>query len=170
MIERNDVYYFRKLVAKAAPGAGGCWVWQAAKNKDGYSSTSYRGKQVSGHILIMKLLGLYVEGLYVDHTCMVKHCINPQHLRMATPRTNALENNPRNPAAINAKKKHCKYGHAFDKANTAFNYNGRGTKERICKQCRRDVAKRRRLKRGAKSVEFKDDLVKLKSFGLNYEN
>ncbi|RRD03205.1 HNH endonuclease [Arachnia propionica] len=93
-------------------GGDGCWVWQGAVNNKGYGTTTrprtpgQKGR--SGRVYAHRLAweessGPIPEGLVVDHICHNRRCINPLHLRLATPGQN-LEN--RKGASANSKTGH----------------------------------------------------------------
>lgn len=55
-----------------------CWNWMASVNSRGYG-TSLKGKLV--HRISYELAnGQIAQGLEIDHLCMNKRCVNPNHL------------------------------------------------------------------------------------------
>ena len=73
--------------------SGDCWLWTAARNNKGYPvfRIGSPGKLVLAHRYIY---GDIPPGDEIDHraTCP-KHCVNPDHLRLATRKQNQ-ENRP----------------------------------------------------------------------------
>lgn len=66
-----------------------CWLWQGAISSFGYGNFSVRGKTVGPHRVAWEIVnGGIPEGLFIDHVCHVKHCIRPDHLRLATRKEN----------------------------------------------------------------------------------
>lgn len=67
-----------------------CWLWLASTNPKGYGR--YRvgsGVLTSAHRYSYELThGPIPEGLQIDHTCYVKSCVNPAHLRAVTNKQN----------------------------------------------------------------------------------
>src|SRR3954468_21995491 len=64
-----------------------CWIWMGYKNKKGYGSLRGRG----AHVVAWELRhGPVPEGLQLDHTCLNKACVNPDHLEPVTNRENKL--------------------------------------------------------------------------------
>lgn len=95
-----------------------CWPWLGPITKHGYGRKSRCN--VSAHRLVWeKERGPIPPGLFIDHICRNRRCVNPNHLRPVTPRINSIENSV-SPAAINAAKTHCCRGHEFTEENTAI--------------------------------------------------
>ncbi|GAA1639160.1 hypothetical protein GCM10009700_27650 [Brevibacterium sanguinis] len=71
----------------------GCVVWVGAlqSGKDGgYGYLKLGGASRRVHRLTYELhFGPIPDGMLVDHRCGVRSCINPDHLRLATPSQNA---------------------------------------------------------------------------------
>lgn len=99
---------------KIAAGPSGCWLWTAAKNREGYGYGKADGTYVRVHrYAYERTKGHIPEGLQIDHVCNVRNCLNPAHLRLATPRENTLRSTVAI-AAINSRKTHCPRGHPYD--------------------------------------------------------
>lgn len=98
----------------------GCWEWLRSKLL-GYGMYKIQGYGRAHRFYYFKLVGEIPKGLTIDHLCRNKSCVNPYHLEPTTDRENILRGNC--PAAINARKKFCKYGHRFTKKNTKI-WNG----------------------------------------------
>lgn len=116
-----------------------CWEWigfKDANNQYGkFLESGITGlkRQVFAHRVSVILDNRIIpEGMVVDHICRNKGCVNPVHLRVVTPRINALENNS-GPAAINAAKTHCIRNHPLIGDNL-MNSKTRPTR-RQCKKC-----------------------------------
>lgn len=114
----------------------GCWLWLGPSDR-----TTHYGyivhSQVThlAHRLSWELRRAPIpEGMYVDHTCRVRCCVNPDHLRVVTPRVNAMENNSWYPA-VNAAKTHCPKGHSLAGDNL-WTYQRDGRPRRGCRTCR----------------------------------
>lgn len=111
----------------------GCWLWVRAKSVDGYGRIKIDGENVSAHrTSYAAYLGPIPEGLTIDHLCRTRLCVNPDHLEAVPMGVNVLRG--MNTAAQNARKTHCKRGHALEGGNLYVTRVG----ERRCKQCRRD--------------------------------
>lgn len=115
----------------------GCWLWLGPITAKGYglfSNRIMRGKKAHRYSWTLRN-GPIPEGMVVDHICRERSCVNPDHLRLATPRENALENSL-SPTALNARKTHCPNGHAYDEENT-HTYPLVGGWGRKCRACGR---------------------------------
>ena len=109
---------------------GACWIWTGAKVW-GYGVVGFNGKQWKAHrYAYTRVVGPIPEGMELDHLCKTKPCVRPSHLEAVT----RAENNRRSnsPTARNARKTHCKWGHAFTPENIERDENG----HRQCVTCR----------------------------------
>lgn len=129
-----------------------CWLWTGATDSHGYGSfklTTPEGRFDRGaHRLVwIAFKGEVPEGLVLDHLCRVRHCVNPDHLRVVTQAENTLAGI--GPAAINARKTHCKHGHEFTPENT-YIFPSTGT--RACRECQRRWTRKANAKRKSNPV------------------
>lgn len=125
-----------------------CWEWMLAL-QSGYGEfvarvngqrVSYRAHRVSWALC----KGDIPAGLTIDHLCRNKACVNPKHLEPVTDSENVLRGPT--PAATNAGKTCCMYGHPFTAANTRITV-GRSGIQRSCRACNLASANRSRLSR-----------------------
>jgi hypothetical protein len=121
-----------------------CWEWQPSVNSGGYGRMSVNGKPEAVHRISFEYFnGPIPNGLWIDHTCMNRKCVNPYHLRAVTPQVSCTENT-NGTAARNKVKTHCPRGHEFSKENTRIGVNG----DRRCKRCESVYdSKRKRARR-----------------------
>lgn len=65
-----------------------CWEW-VGSTVNGYGSIHDDGRTAIAHRLSYEWAhGAIPEGMLVDHTCHNRRCVNPDHLRLATPKQN----------------------------------------------------------------------------------
>ncbi len=96
---------------KVAPSNGsGCKIWIGATGANGYGRFRVKGNVLMAHRFAYELYrGPIPIGLTIDHLCRVKYCVNPDHMEPVSIKDNILRGF--SPAAINARKTHCKLGH-----------------------------------------------------------
>lgn len=72
-----------------------CWNWMGGKSSYGYGVISIDGEMHLCHRLSYKeWAGDLPDDRYIDHKCHNPSCINPAHLRPATPKQNSENLNP----------------------------------------------------------------------------
>lgn len=141
VIRPEDIARFWSRVKKGVPGPleTHCWIWQGApRNHEGYGQFHIAGRNHAPHTIVLMLLH-GIQGsreLFADHICRVRMCCNPDHLRLVTPRQNALENND-SPLAKNSRKTTCPRGHPLSGDNIAIirQKNPKGTSFTHARQC-----------------------------------
>ena len=112
---------------------GGCWLWTAYINRNGYGMFRLGRMQLAHRVAYEDAKGPIPEGLTIDHLCRVRACVNPDHLEAVT-----IGENIRRGINYDREKTHCPQGHSYDEENT---YRHRG--HRYCKECRRKRNRRR---------------------------
>ena len=134
----NPPPWLERFEAKIEPEPmSGCWLWTGARS-NGYGHFN-KGKDVIvwAHRVAWELThGMIPEGLTIDHLCRVRVCVNPAHLRIVTNRENILAGNGF--SAVNARKRVCAHGHAYDQENTMWVHRSTGEVERACWRCFRE--------------------------------
>lgn len=126
--------------AKVDKQSSGCWIWTAAKIWSGYGRFNTGTRGVYAHRFSYELAyGPIPDGLFVDHICRNRACVNPEHMEVVTHRTNTLRG--LSPAAKNARKRFCSQGHPFTAENT-YTYRSPKTGKiaRQCLTCRKQHA------------------------------
>lgn len=62
-----------------------CWIWNGRLTDRGYGSFDLQGHSVRAHRIVYELsYGPIPAGLEVLHSCGVRCCCNPAHLRVGT--------------------------------------------------------------------------------------
>jgi hypothetical protein len=116
----------------------GCHIWLGALDVGGYAKFSIANSvALSGHIFAYEhKYGPVPDGLELDHVCLMKCCVNPDHVEAVT-----HQENMRRQLGSRHHLGTCCRGHLFDEANTYIAKNG----TRHCRKC--DVL-RHKKKRG----------------------
>lgn len=133
----------RERIMQWTDRSGDCWLWTGFLDRYGYGQISVNNHREKAHrVAYATLVGPIPAGLVSDHTCRVRHCVNPAHLEPVT-----QAENMRRGVAHNSTKAHCPKGHPYNEANT---YVRPGGGRRDCRECRRETSRRREAtKRGA---------------------
>jgi DNA-binding CsgD family transcriptional regulator len=138
--ERRRVAKFWRRVV---PRPDGCWDYTGCHDPNGYSKAFIFGLRYAHRVAYFLTYGPIPDGLNIDHLCRNRGCCNPAHLEAVTQRENIMRS-PIAPAAINARKTHCKRGHAYAGENVRLTTNPRtGRSARSCRTCERDGERRR---------------------------
>lgn len=119
-----------------------CWPWLGAIASTGYGvMTSADNRKVFAHRVSYELHREPIpDGMVIDHLCRVRHCVNPDHLRVVTNAENVLCGVGL--TAENARKTHCKRGHALTGANLYI--PPKRPSERQCRACRLEHCRKQR--------------------------
>jgi len=125
---------FKKHIVVPDDILNACWQWIGSKNKGGYGqiATGIRKfgtqKQHSAHRLSYEhFVGEIPKGFSILHSCDVRNCVNPSHLRVGTQAENALDMVSRNRQTSGVKN-----GMARLSAETAMAiFNATGTQQSI---------------------------------------
>jgi hypothetical protein len=110
-----------------------CWEWTGSLLRNGYGGFSWHGNITAHRMSYIFNVGPIPDGLWIDHMCMNKKCVNPAHMRAVPPRVNATENS-NSAAAKNKRKTHCVHGHALSGSNLRIRFD-RGMYIRRCRTC-----------------------------------
>ena len=104
----------------------GCWLWTGERSKAGYGRIFWQRKKHGAHrVAYTELVGPIPADREIDHTCNVRNCVNPAHLRTVTHKENM----------IRIRKPHCKQGHEMAGYNLRLSSDG----QRHCRECNREA-------------------------------
>lgn len=130
----------------------GCWRWVASLSTGGYgqvNSGGHNGQPLMAHRVIYEMLaGPIPSGFQLDHLCRNRWCVRPDHLEPVT----QDENKRRGEAGQVHKERmaaltSCKWGHAFDAANTYIGVGQNGNTRRTCRKCKARRERARKVRR-----------------------
>jgi hypothetical protein len=116
-----------------------CLAWPGYRDPRGYGKAKNpRTHQVcyAHRVVYETVVGPIADGLYLDHLCRNRVCVNPAHME---PVTNG-ENQRR---GFQATKTVCVNGHPYDEANSYRRPDGR----RDCRACNRERQRRMKKRR-----------------------
>lgn len=126
-----------------------CWIYGGPISDTGYGTVAIGGRTLLAHRLSYLLAhgDFPASGMYSDHLCRVRACVNPAHLDVVTASTNFTRGIHQN--ALSHRANMCKRGHPFTPENT---YVRRINGTRNCKTCARENTRlsraRRKIQRG----------------------
>lgn len=84
--------YLRFMESYQECPISGCWIWIGDFQTSGYGRLKVFGSDVSAHRFSYELhKGPITDGMHILHTCDVKACVNPEHLREGTHQENMRE-------------------------------------------------------------------------------
>ena len=140
---------------------GECWNW-CGYISHGYGKFYINRREFNAHRVSYDIfIGFNKLDTVIDHICMNKKCVNPDHLREVEIRTNTLENSNCD-AVLKSKQTHCKNGHRFTIDNTIVSYGKQGGLRRNCRTCS-DNTKREWYKRNKESLKNTSKVYYLKN-------
>lgn len=102
--------FTKRFWSKVKKDPNGCWNWTAHKNMWGYPIFWFNGKNIMAHRFSYEMTkGNIPVGLFLDHLCRNRECVNPDHLEPVSTRENILRGET--PASRNHRKTKCMRGH-----------------------------------------------------------
>jgi hypothetical protein len=132
-----------RFLAKVQFQRNGCWLWIGAtggKPPYFYGVFQTDKLRIAHRLIYEHVHGPIPVGMVIDHTCQMKLCVNPEHLRICTQREN-LHASSKTLNSRNSALTHCKNGHKLEGDNIRMYRN-----QRVCRACKREWASRNRNK------------------------
>ena len=137
-------------------GEAACWLWGAFISPNGYGQFSFQtGKAKDTRLTVwahrcsyLLTHGSIPDGLYLDHLCRNRSCVNPSHLQPVSARENLMRGDTK--AANNMTKTHCPSGHAYTGDNLRVFGGSRQCRTCVLMHGRKYDAKRRQRRREAR--------------------
>lgn len=109
--------------------SSGCWLWTGHVASNGYGRYHTDGRFLSAHRhAFSRLVSSIPAGMYADHVCCTRKCVNPEHLDIVTHQENIRR--------AGWRKTKCKNGHDYTPDNTYIRPDGRNKDCRICRRAR----------------------------------
>jgi len=94
---KNNTFLLNDLLPAIKINDSDCWIWQRHVGKSGYPEVGVNGKKLRVHRIVAELIyGPASENQMALHSCDVKVCINPDHLRWGTSKDNMKDAVERN--------------------------------------------------------------------------
>jgi glutaredoxin len=144
LIER----FFQKVDKSGSVEFPDCWIWKGGRTSKGYGSFKYYqeksaiGAHVSSYLFH---IGEVPVGQIVCHHCDNPPCVNPEHLFLDTNSGNMKDMVKKGRNGWSSKKQtHCRKGHSFEESGVYERSWKNGKTDRICKECQRDKALKKR--------------------------
>lgn len=109
--------------------AGDCWLWTGAIQTRGYGSvTDGKGGNMLAHRrAYIEAGGFIPAGMTIDHLCLTKNCVNPDHMEVVTRGENSRRKLRR--------QTRCKRGHELAGDNLRLTSRANGYTHRVCREC-----------------------------------
>jgi hypothetical protein len=82
-------------IHRTGEGAEACIEWQGAINNSGYGKLNFRVDGAHTQVYAHRLFWVLATGKNIprnrvlDHVCQNRRCVNPAHLQLVAPETNA---------------------------------------------------------------------------------
>lgn len=124
-------------IPERCPELGPCWQWTASCRKGGYGQLVFGKISKTAHIYSWEIhVGPVDVGLFLDHLCSNRRCVNPTHLEPVTPRVNIAR-------SAHCLKSHCINGHEWNTDNIRIGSNNKS----YCLPCCREKQRRYKLQK-----------------------
>jgi hypothetical protein len=125
---RRSFYTIAYLRTRCAADENQCWVWQGARQSNGYGvvGRNQTGTRMIHRVMYILTFGMISHEVEIDHLCRNRACANPEHMELVTHAENC-----RRGIAYHERPTHCKHGHAYTPENTYITPTG----YYVCQTC-----------------------------------
>lgn len=90
----SDELAHDRFIQKVSFDDDGCWRWAGSISGTGYGYFSFCSQTVYAHRIGYEFFVERIpDGLFLDHLCRNRACVNPDHLEPVTQRVNVLRGN-----------------------------------------------------------------------------
>jgi hypothetical protein len=134
---------YERFQQKVSRDPDGCWLWTGYIDPAGYARFRSPGEVRAHRYSYTHHVGPILTGLVIDHICRVRHCVNPDHLRVLTSGENTRAPGSEAPSARLRAALACVNGHPFTAENTRYNAKG----YRSCRTCTTEANRRTRSRK-----------------------
>lgn len=113
------MHWVARIKARCTITESGCWLWPGGLSRNGYAQDAYRSKGCRVHRKMFEIAnGVTLERWqYACHTCDTRHCVNPAHVWIGTPKDNQQDMSRKGRAGFQSAT-HCRAGHEMTPENT----------------------------------------------------
>ena len=147
--EINVEYFLSRINATDS-----CWNWIGSKTTSGYGDYCNGIRRYAHRISYCLFNGSISSDKVIDHKCMNKMCVNPDHLREVSGFINATENNC-SVVFNNFNKENCKNGHTLSGDNLIITFRKKEGKEyRVCRECRDKISRENYIRNSEKRKNY----------------
>lgn len=117
----------------AIDDASGCWNFTGSTTANGYGRVFDGSRTDWAHRVYYRASGrMTPKGLYLDHLCRNRRCVNPSHLDLVTNQVNVVRGlGPQATRDRHRRQTLCKRGHPLEGENIRLSPSG----SRICRAC-----------------------------------
>jgi len=116
----------------------GCWEWQGKFERGGYGNmytaeTPHGATTMAHRFAFMMEVGAIPPGKQIDHLCLNRACVRPDHLEVVSPAVNTRR--AKCSADPCTDDDRCWRGHELTPENVRFYMSSRGKPFGQCKEC-----------------------------------
>ena len=74
-----------RLMSRYRIAPNGCWQWTGTLTWGGYGQISRNRRNTTAHRAMWEhMVGPIPDGMVIDHLCLNRQCVNPEHMEVVT--------------------------------------------------------------------------------------